>query len=149
MGRPLPFDARAVEGGEGSARVQYSLNKELAMGALGDFLLGDEFDKCMKTIRKYFGLDLHSIAKRLPKSEYENGRAELIKNIRINRWNSYEAAVMGSRLFFIEMVVARDHMVHIDRTIVQWAAAKKISTPVFSEYMVAYLDLKKKFDLQD
>lgn len=119
------------------------------MGALSDFFRGDEFDQCMKLIRKDLGLDLLRIAKRLPKNEFENGRQMLLNNIRENGWNNYEAAVMGSRLFFEEMVVERNHILHIDKVIVQWAATKKISKPVFFEYMVVYQDLKKKFNLED
>ncbi len=119
------------------------------MGALGDFFRGDEFDQCMKIIRKDLGLDLLRIAKRLPKNEFENGRRTLLNNIRANGWNNYEAAVMGSRLFFEEIVIERNHILHIDRVIVQWAVTKKISKQVFFEYMVVYQELKKKFNIED
>lgn len=119
------------------------------MGSLSDFLMGDEVDKCMKTIRKQFGLDLLAALKQLPKNEFESGRAALLNKIRISNWNNYESAVMGARLFFAELVVDRNHMVYIDRLIVQWAASKKIGNRVFFEYMVVYQDLKKKFDLRD
>jgi len=119
------------------------------MRALGDFFRGDEFDQCMKIIRKDFGLDLLRIAKRLPKNEFENGRRTLLSNIRANGWNNYEAAVMGSRLFYEEMVIERNHILHIDRVITQWAATKKIRKEVFFEYRVVHQDLKKKFNLEN
>jgi len=43
-----------------------------------------------------------------------------------------------------EMITDKHQLTHIDSLIVRWASEKKISKPVFFEYMCVYQELKAR-----